>query len=144
MSINVILRGKAAGVVSLEPNESISAACRLFAARGVGAALVLDGGGALLGVLSERDVVRAVARHGASTLEMTAGELMRSAVHTVTPETTVTDAMETMTVNRVRHLPVLVENRPVGVVSIGDVVKHRLDQQAEEFDRLRDYVSGQG
>ncbi len=144
MTISTILRGKTGGVVGIEPDARIDAACRLLAERRVGAALVLDGDGALLGVLSERDVVGALARNGAAALDMTARDLMRGAVHTVALETSVTDAMETMTASRVRHLPVLDHGRLVGVVSIGDVVKHRLEQQAQEVDSLRDYVSGQG
>ena len=104
--------------------------------------LVLDAGGELLGILSERDIVRSLARTGAETLNMTAGQLMTRVLHTVSRATTVPQAMEMMTRHRVRHLPVLEDGALVGLVSIGDVVKARLNQQEVEVDSLKAYVAG--
>lgn len=144
MSIATILRQKAPGVVAVAPDDTIASVAAVLAERRVGAVLVLDPSGAVLGILSERDIVRSLPVHGARTLEMTAAQLMTRVVHTITPETQVTKAMEIMTSGRVRHLPVLENARVVGVVSIGDVVKEKLEQQAQEVDALRDYVAGQG
>jgi CBS domain-containing protein len=104
--------------------------------------LVLDGGDQLLGIVSERDVVHSLAANGSRTLDMSAGQLMTRALHTVTPRTTVLEAMTTMTASRIRHLPVVERDRLVGMVSIGDVVKARIMQQDQEVDSLRAYVAG--
>jgi CBS domain-containing protein len=108
----------------------------------IGATLVRDTAGQLLGIVSERDIVRNLARHGSGCLEMTAAQLMTSVLHTVTPTTTVAEAMAIMTHSRVRHLPVLDGGALVGLISIGDVVKTRIGQQEQEVDSLRAYVAG--
>ena len=96
----------------------------------------------MLGIVSERDIVRALANNGATTLSMTAGQLMTRALTTATPATTVNQAMTLMTAGRFRHLPVLDHGRLVGIVSIGDVVKSRILQQEQEVDSLKAYVTG--
>lgn len=143
MSIGSILRGKASNeILSVAPTVLISEVAALLAERRVGAVLVRDAAGQMLGILSERDIVRSLASHAAGVLDMTAAQLMTAVVCTVTPDTKVRVAMEVMTNNRVRHLPVMEGGTLVGLVSIGDVVKERLDQQAREVDQLRDYVAG--
>ena len=142
MTITGILRGKGRDVVSVLPTQSIDAVCRVLAERRIGAVLVQDGGGDLLGILSERDVVRALARHGAAVLTMSAEQLMTVDVEMAHPGTSVEQAMTVMTRGRFRHLPVVDEGALVGLVSIGDVVKARLDEQAEEVDSLKAYVAG--
>ena len=96
----------------------------------------------LLGVVSERDIVHALANYAAGALRMTAGQIMTRAPQTASPQTTIIEAMKLMTEKRFRHLPVLELGRLVGIVSIGDVVKARIMQQAQEVDSLKAYVGG--
>ena len=142
MTVACILKHKGHEVAHVSPSDSIAAVAGMLGARRIGAVLVLDTQGQLLGIVSERDIVRVLARQGAATLEMTAAQLMTSTLHTVTPATTVAEAMTLMTANRVRHLPVLDDGALTGLISIGDVVKTRLEQQEHEVDSLRAYVSG--
>ncbi len=142
MTVACILKHKGSEVAHVAPTDSIAVVSALLAARRIGAVLVLDTAGQLLGIVSERDIVRALAGQGTATLEMTAAQLMTSSLFTVTPATTVAEAMTLMTANRVRHLPVLRDGALAGLVSIGDIVKTRIEQQAHEVDSLRAYVSG--
>ena len=144
MSISSILRGKKSGIFSVEPTDTIARVASILAEKRVGALLVLDRAQQLMGIVSERDVMRCLAAEGARTLEMTAAQIMTRVVHTVTPDTPVETAMEMMTNGRVRHLPVVDGGSLAGMISIGDLVKERLDQQAHEVDTLRDYVAGRG
>jgi CBS domain-containing protein len=104
--------------------------------------LVMDAADQLLGIVSERDIVASLAANGATTLEMTAGQLMTRAMGTATPATTVGEAMAAMTAGRFRHMPVVTGGRLLGIVSIGDVVKARIMQQEHEVDSLKAYVAG--
>jgi CBS domain-containing protein len=97
---------------------------------------VRNGEGPLLGVASERDIIRALAAHGAAALEMTVAQIMARAIQTADPSTTISEAMEMMTAGRFRHLPVLEQGALVGIVSIGDVVKARIMEQEHEVDSL--------
>ena len=142
MTVACILKHKGSEVAHVAPTDSIAAVSALLAGRRIGAVLVLDTAGQLLGIVSERDIVRVLAQQGAATLAMTAAQLMTSSLFTVTPSTTVAEAMALMTANRVRHLPVLQDGALAGLVSIGDIVKTRIEQQAHEVDSLRAYVSG--
>ena len=142
MTIAAILKHKGAHVAHVAPAATIAEVARRLADLRIGAILVLDSAGQVLGIVSERDIVVRLAEHGAGTLEMTAAQLMTSALHTVTRQTTVVEAMTQMTHRRIRHLPVLDEGHLVGIVSIGDIVKARLDQQAHEVDSLKAYVAG--
>ena len=126
----------------MAPTTRISNVCTMLADWRIGAVLVRDSAGQLLGIVSERDIVRCMARDGSACLERTAAQLMTSVLYTVTPTTTDDDAMAVMTASRVRHLPVLDGDRLVGLVSIGDVVKAKLDAQTQEVDSLRAYVAG--
>ena len=102
----------------------------------------MDRADQLLGIISERDIVRSLAANGGHTLEMTAGQLMTRALQIASPDTTVEEAMHMMTEGRFRHLPVIDHGRVAGLISIGDVVKARIMQQAHEVDSLRAYVAG--
>jgi CBS domain-containing protein len=106
--------------------------------------VVLDAADRPLGILSERDIVHALAARGAAALAVTAGDLMTRALKTATPRTTVGEAMGMMTAGRFRHLPVIDNDALVGLVSIGDVVRAKILQQETEVDGLRAYVSGAG
>ena len=114
----------------------------VMSAHGIGSVLVLDQAKQLLGIVSERDIVRSLTTNGGPTLEMTAGQLMTRAIRVAHPGTTVEEAMAMMTVGRFRHLPVIDHGVLVGLISIGDVVKARIMQQAYEVDSLRAYVAG--
>ena len=142
MTVAAMLRHKGREVASVQPTDRIAAVAELLTRRQIGAVVVLDAAEQLLGIVSERDIVHAIAANGARALEMTAGQLMTRALRTATPETTVLQAMELMTQGRFRHLPVLSRGELVGIVSIGDVVKARILQQDHEVDSLRAYVAG--
>ena len=142
MTVAAILRHKGTRVVSVEPADTIARVATSLSENRIGAVLVIDRADQLLGILSERDIVRCLAANGARTLEMTAGQLMTRALHVAHPETTVAEAMTMMTIGRFRHMPVLDDGRLIGLVSIGDVVKARIMQQESEVDSLRAYVAG--
>ena len=142
MSIASILRNKGASVIHVAPLEPIAGVTRILGERNIGAVLVMDGSAKPLGILSERDIVRALAQHGAAALDLVASALMTKVLWTIAPDADIGEAMRIMTDHRVRHLPVVEDGILVGVVSIGDVVKARLGQQANEVESLRAYVGG--
>ncbi len=120
----------------------ISGVIAMLAEKRIGAVLVVKNQNELLGILSERDVVRSLAAEATATLELTAAQLMTPNPTTATPATTVAEAMEIMTEGHFRHLPILEEGQLIGLVSIGDVVKARIDQTVHEVESLRTYVGG--
>jgi len=140
MQVQSILKTKGDRVVTARPETTIAEAARLLSENRIGAVMVLSGDGRIAGVLSERDIVTAFARHALGVATMTVGELMTREVLTCAPDDTVESVMATMTGRRVRHLPVVREGKLIGIVSIGDVVKWRLDETASEADSLRQYV----
>jgi CBS domain-containing protein len=145
MTIAAILKHKSQGsadVASVSPTDPIAEVARVLAARRIGAVLVRDTARQVLGILSERDIIRFLASHGPGALELTAAQVMTTNIQTATPATTVTEAMSMMTAGRFRHLPVLAGDELVGIVSIGDVVNARLRDQENEVDNLRAYVAG--
>ncbi len=141
MTIAAILKQKGSNVAHVPPAATIAEVAQRLREHRIGAILVLDAGD-LVGIVSERDIVKSLAEQGASTLDLTAAQLMTRALHTATSHTSVPEAMTLMTQRRVRHLPVVDAGRLVGIVSIGDVVKARIDQQEHEVDSLRAYVAG--
>ena len=140
--VAAILRHKGHEVIAGSPAATIAEVAEVLRARRIGAVLVTDSLGQLLGIVSERDIVRSMAAHGAATLERTAAQLMTQVVVTATPGTTVPEAMHLMTEHRVRHIPVLDNGRLAGLVSIGDVVKARIMHQDTVVESLTAYVSG--
>jgi CBS domain-containing protein len=142
MTIAAILKHKGHDVASVHPDTTIGQLARDLSERRIGAVVVLDAANRLLGIISERDIVRTLAAHGAATLDMTAGQLMTREVRTITQQFTVNEAMTLMTAGRFRHLPVVEGGALVGIVSIGDVVKARIMQQEQEVDSLKAYVAG--
>jgi CBS domain-containing protein len=142
VTIAAILEHKGHNVVCALPTETIADVVQRLTAQRVGAVLVLGAVGQLLGIVSERDIVASLAEHGSRTLEMTVTHLMARVRHTATPSTTVEQAMEMMTHSRFRYLPVLDGDRLLGIVSIGDIVKARLNEQEHEVDNLKAYVVG--
>lgn len=145
MTIATILRRKGGDVVSVGAQDEVGSIARLLADRRIGAVLVRDGGGDVLGIVSERDIVRCIAVHGDAAVGMAASSLMTRALHTVTPRTKVTEALALMTDRRVRHLPVIADDGSLaGMVSIGDLVKARIDEAVHEVEELRHYVETAG
>jgi CBS domain-containing protein len=142
--LSKILKNKGSDVVSVAPNDTVLAVSRVLTERGIGAALVRDAAGALLGIISERDIVRGMANQGQGTTQLPAEKLMTRDLVTVTPQTRVTEAMELITQRRIRHLPVLENGRLVGLVSIGDLVKLRIDEAEHEAAELKAYVVSAG
>ena len=142
MVIAGILKSKGGVILSVSPQAPVADVVQTLASNRIGAVLVVSSAGALMGILSERDIVRSLAENGAGTLDRTAADLMTSDVTTATPQTTVAEAMEMMTSGRFRHVPVLDEGRLVGLVSIGDVVKAKIADAEHEVDSLRSYVAG--
>jgi CBS domain-containing protein len=141
MTLKAILKNKPAGFIAVHPGDSIRSVIAVLAEKRIGAVLVVEGDH-LVGILSERDVVRYLATHEAATLEMTASQLMTPRPITATPGTTVEQAMEIMTDKHFRHLPIMEHGKLAGLVSIGDVVKARIEQSQHEVDSLRTYVTG--
>jgi CBS domain-containing protein len=136
-----ILRFKGRAVHSVHPNDSVLAALGVMADYDIGAVLVLDGG-KLAGILTERDYARKVALVGRSSKDSPVSAIMTSSVVTVTPAHTVDECMTLMTERRVRHLPVIDGGRVAGVISIGDLVKATIDEQAFTINELKSYIAG--
>lgn len=146
MTIAAILRRHGARAATVPPATTVPELARILTERRAGAVLVAEREPArreqVLGIVSERDIVRSLATVGAATLEMTAGQMMTRALRTAAPETTLEEAMALMTAGRFRHLPVIEHGALLGIVSIGDIVKARIMQQEYEVDSLRAYVAG--
>lgn len=142
MTVAALLKHKGSEIASVRPDDTIGTVVGVLTERSIGAVVVLDAAGRPLGMVSERDIIHALAAKGVATLAMTAGELMTRALKTATPNTTVGEAMGMMTFGRFRHLPVIENGVLVGLVSIGDVVRAKIMQQETEVDGLRAYVSG--
>lgn len=140
MSVEKILAKKGRNVITILPEHIVSDAAKLLNEQKIGVMVVCDPKGRLEGVLSERDLVKGMAKYGAATLTMPVRNLMTTVVITCKPTDDVKDLMQTMTNRRIRHLPVLEEGRLVGIVSIGDVVNFRLQEAQMEMGILRDYA----
>ena len=141
-TVAAILKHKGYQVSTVDPTARISDVAALLSERRIGAVLVMDEVEQMLGIVSERDIVRALAANGTRTLEMTAGQLMTRTVQVAHPESTVDEAMQMMTAGRFRHLPVIDRDTLIGLISIGDVVKARIMLQDIVVESLTAYVSG--
>lgn len=142
MHVAAILRHKGHDIISVMADDTIADVSCVLARHRIGAVLVLEAKGDILGIVSERDIVRAICTNGETALSMRAGQIMTRVLHTAAPQTTVAEVMTKMTAARVRHLPVLEDGALVGMISIGDVVKARIGEQEAEVDNLRAYVAG--
>lgn len=142
MQVWQILGAKGAQVVTIGPEATIADAVASLKRKGIGALVVTDDAGGVIGILSERDVVRGLARHGSGVLDRRVGDLMSREVVTCGLESRVEELMRDMTMRRIRHLPVVEDGRLVGIVSIGDVVKTRLEELESETTLLREYIVG--
>ena len=140
MTVAQILDSKGSAVITVTPDRTIAEVAATLAAKSIGAVLVADGDSALLGILSERDIIRALAQGGAAVLDHAASDHMTARVVTASRQTTIGEAMSQMTAGRFRHLPVVEDGRLLGLVSIGDVVKHRIEQVETEKQSMLDYI----
>lgn len=142
MIVKEILAAKKLGgdVVSIEPTATLAAASRLLTEYRIGVVVIRGAGERLAGILSERDIVRAVSQHGAAALDIPVGQAMTREVATCTEEDTCAGIMEQMTTRKIRHLPVMRGGRMVGLISIGDVVKQRVDEIERESEAMREYI----
>ncbi len=139
MTVRAILDTKGHQIQSVEPEVTLSAAIKILAERKIGAVLVMSKG-RIEGILSERDIVRALADRGAAVLDEPVSAVMTRKVVSCRQSDTVAAIMETMTLGKFRHLPVIEDGRVVGLISIGDIVKWRLGEYEAEQAALRDYI----
>ena len=142
MRVADALRRKGSSVVTISRDRSVRDLLALLAEHGIGAVVVSDDGVSVDGIVSERDVVRRLNSDGDGILDGTVAEIMTADVHTCGPDATLDELMPVMTEHRVRHVPVLVDARLTGIVSIGDVVKHRMAEVQAERDQLTNYITG--
>ena len=140
MTVKTILSNKGSSVTTTDPAAILESGIRILAEREIGALVVLDAEQRVIGVLSERDIVRALAERGASALTEPLTRFMTRKVSTCTPSETVKSIMKQMTASKFRHVPVVEQERLVGIVSIGDVVKHTLMEMRHESEALHDYI----
>lgn len=143
MIIEQILNDKGREVITLRADDTLREAARLLDERRIGAVVTLDADGEIVGVLSERDIVRQFAREGAAALEMKVGNAMTRAVITISAEAPIDQALQLMTDRRIRHLPVVRNKRLTGFVSIGDLVKWKIAETEAEAQAMKSYLSAQ-
>lgn len=141
MFVSDILSQKGGSVFTATPTTSIAQVSQQLSSRRIGSLLVLDAGGSVAGIVSERDLVRALASHGVRALELEVRQVMTRDVVTCDPDDSIDRVMEVMTRGRFRHLPVVRHGELLGLVSIGDVVKARLEEARHETEALRAYIA---
>ena len=141
MTVARILKEKGRDVLTTQPHRTLKEVAQQLAEKGVGAVVVSDAKHSVLGILSERDVVRAIGTGGAKTLDDPVSRHMTALVETVGEDATIDEVMQTMTNGRFRHLPVIEDGRLVGIVSIGDIVKRHVSAIETERLALRDYIA---
>jgi CBS domain-containing protein len=140
MIVKTILATKGSDVVTIEPTATLADASKLLAERRIGAVVVTGAGKRIVGIVSERDIVRALAAHGQKALSLPLTEVMTRKVVTCTCGETIAGLMEQMTGGKFRHIPVVEDDRLVGIISIGDVVKMRVLEMEHEQNAMRDYI----
>ena len=140
MFVSDILSQKGGSVFTVSPETSVAQVSQQLSVRRIGSLLVLDSEGGVAGIVSERDLVRALASHGAKALELEARQVMTRDVVTCDPDESIDQVMEIMTRGRFRHLPVVRRGELLGLVSIGDIVKSRLEETRHEAEALKAYI----
>lgn len=140
MSVRILLQRKSGDVVTISPDASLTEALACLAEHRIGAVVALSDTGRLEGILSERDLVRILAEKGPDVLSSPVSSVMTRAVVTCTPNEAIPVIMERMTRGRFRHVPVVEDGKLLGIISIGDVVKHRVEEMERESAELRDYI----
>jgi CBS domain-containing protein len=142
MNVETILQNKGRAVATIRPDETVGAAVDALVSRNIGALVASDDGEKVDGIISERDIVHALAQYGSGLLTLTVAEVMTRQVVTCDPAESVGELMAEMTNRRIRHFPVVLNGRLCGIVSIGDVVKNRLDEIEYEAKSLRSFIAG--
>jgi len=141
MTVGALLKNKDRTVISVQPSTPVLEIAEIISSRRIGAVLVLDPDGAVLGIVSERDVVKALAAHAGKVVDMRADDLMTRKVTTATFTTTVDEAMEIMDAGYFRHLPVMDSGKLAGIISIRDLVKYRIMLHEHDVDSLKAYIA---
>lgn len=141
MKVEKILQSKGADIFAVRPGDSVVDAVRLLNEKNIGAVVVCGENGEAVGILSERDVVRRLGQKGADALDMRVSDCMTANPFTCSPDDSLDDLMSKMTDKRIRHLPVTSNGRLIGVVSIGDVVKRKIEQAENEAAALKEYIA---
>lgn len=141
MTIQTILNDKGAAVIAIDAARSINEALLVMNKQQIGALVVAGGGEGCQGIFTERDVMRALAGHGAAALDEPVSKHMTERPHSIEPQTSVETAMEIMTEKRFRHLPVIADGSLCGIVSIGDLVNYRIHQTEMEANALKEYIA---
>ena len=142
MNVETILQNKGRAVATIRPEDTVGAAVDALISGNIGALVASEDGAAVDGIISERDIVHALAQHGSGLLSLTVAEVMTRPAVTCDPGESVGELMAEMTNRRIRHLPVVYNGRLCGIVSIGDVVKNRLDEIEYEAKSLRSFIAG--
>ena len=140
MIVKHIMAGKSGNVVTIDPTADLAAAAKLLSERRIGAVVILGVDDRIVGILSERDIVRALAEHGPIALNKPISQFMTRDVKTCSEDDTVGNLMGYMTAGKFRHMPVVQKESLIGIVSIGDVVKSRIEEIALEAEALRQYI----
>jgi CBS domain-containing protein len=141
-TVRQVLQTKGSNAFTVSPTSTVFQALELMAAKDIGAVLVVDELGRLVGIFSERDYARKVILKGRTSKSMNISEIMTSRVFVVSPDTTIDECMQMMSKHKIRHLPVLEVDRLVGLISIGDVVKNIISQQVFTIEQLERYIVG--
>jgi CBS domain-containing protein len=142
MRITDVLRGKGTQVVTVPPDTKVRRLLDVLAEHRIGAVVVSADGSSVGGIVSERDIVRAFAKRGAAVMSEPVTDIYTADVHTITPDISLDEVLRMMTERRIRHAPVVVDGTLRGIVSIGDVVKNRIDELETERAHLTDYITG--
>lgn len=140
MTVKTILARKGSSVVTIDPTATVAIAAKTLSDRGIGALVVTGAEGRTIGIVSERDIVRALGQRGVAVLDTPVADIMTRRVVTCGQQDTIGELMQQMTDGKFRHVPVVEQDRLIGIVSIGDVVKSRLEQMEQESNALRDYI----
>jgi CBS domain-containing protein len=144
MAVAQILKVKGRAVVTAGADDRVHSIVKTLAEKKIGAVVVLGDNEAIAGIVSERDIVRALAKHGSGALDLKVRDIMTAKVRTCTPHDSEAELMSLMTVNRIRHLPVLDNGKLGGMISIGDVVKFRMDAMEHEAEEMKLYIAQAG
>lgn len=140
MTVSTILAAKGGGVITIEPTATLAAAASLLSEKRIGALIILGPGGRVAGILSERDIVHSLAQRGRQALDEPLSQAMTREVVTCASDDAISSLMERMTTGKFRHMPVVDGGQLVGIVSIGDIVKRRVDEMERESEAMRDYI----
>ena len=138
--VSSVLKHKGHNVVTVAPKQTVGWVVKVLAQNRIGAVPVINDEGQLIGIISERDIIRGMSEHADAVLTLPAEQLMTREVKTCSSEDQLVDLMEVMTLQRIRHLPVIQDGALHGIVSIGDVVKQRLEEVQSEAEELRRYI----